>query len=505
MVKYREILRLRSMGVSQANTAKSCGCARSTVESVELHAKAANLAWPLPEELTDEALKQLLFPPKKPDTDDKYPIVHKDVEAKLNRRGVTLMLCWNEYCEEAVEEKVLPFQYSAFCRRHRQWQKEHNITMHVGCRIGEKVELDWVGDLAKYVDPDTQKTHKAYIFVACLPWSQYIYAEAFDDMSEQSWIKGHVDSFEFFGGVPLMLVPDNCKTAVTKHTIDELILNEQYRRMAEHYGCCVVPAPPRSPRSKPSVEAAVGLIERQAMAPLRDEVFLSLSDLNEALQAKIDDINSRPFQNREGSRQSEFLGQEKDALMPLPAHPFVIVTTAIATVPFNYHISFDGIYYSVPYTLLRQQVEVRATSATVEIYCKGVRVATHQRLYGRRGQYQTNPEHMPEAHKDYAEWDGDRFRRWGASIDKVVEQVIDGMLKSRTVEQQAYRACRALINLGKKYGNDVLIEACKRALTYTHCPSYKTVKNIASKIADQNAPKDPNANTYLRGPDYFSY
>ena len=501
MVKYREILRLRAMGVSQVNTAHSCGCAPSTVQEVEKRARAVGLEWPLPEEMDDAAIRSRLYP-RTESRSAKHPIDHEKVDAELMRRGMTLTLCWNEYCEQAVASGGEPYQYSAFCQRHRKWAEANAFTMRVGCKRGEKIEVDWAGDPMEYFDPDTGEARKARVFVACLPWSQYTFAEAFPDMGEESWVTAHVHAFAFFGGSAPILVPDNCKTGVTRNTVDELVINEQYRRMAEHYGCAVVPARPRRPRDKGSVEAAVGLVERQAMAPLRDRVFLSLDELNAALAAKVGAINARPFQKREGSRESEYLGQEKGSLIPLPAHPYRIVVHKSATVQFNYHVAFGGMYYSVPFTCLRKKADVAATSTAVVITVDGERVATHPRLHGAKGQYSTNPEHMPEAHRDYAEWNGDRFRRWAAEKGASVAAVVDAMLRSRVVEQQAYRTCRALLDLGRRHGDDVLDEACSKALEYSRNPSYKTVKTIAAKLA-ADKPGEPDGHAYLRGSDYY--
>lgn len=396
--------------------------------------------------MDDAAIRARLYP-KAQSRSAKFPIDHEKVDAELMRRGMTLALCWNEYCEEAVASGGEPYQYSAFCQRHRKWAEANAFTMRVGCKCGEKTEVDWAGDPMEYFDPDTGLAAKAWVSVACLPWSQYTFAKAFPDMGEESWIAAHVHAFSFFGGSTPILVPDNCKTGVTRNTVDELIVNEQYRRMAGHYGCAVVPARPRRPRDKGSVEAAVGLVERQAMAPLRDRAFLSLAELSAALAAKVGVINARPFQKREGSRESEYLGQEKGSLIPLPAHPYRIVVHKSATVQFNYHVAFEGMFYSVPFTCLRKKADIADTATALAI-------------------------------------------------------AVDAMLRSRTVEQQAYRTCRALLDLGRRHGDDVLEEACSKALGYSRNPSYKTVKTIAAKLASDK-PGEPDGHAYLRGSEYY--
>lgn len=415
MVKYREILRLRAMGASQQNTAHSCGCAASTVQEVEKHARVAGLEWPLPEEVDDAAIRARLYP-RSESRSAKFPIDHEEVDAELMRRGMTLTLCWNEYREEAVASGGGPYRYSAFCQRHRKWAEANAFTMRVGRKCGEEIEADWAGDPMEHHDPDTGLACKARVFVACLPWSQHTFAEAFPDMGEESWTAAHVHAFAFLGGSTPIPVPDSCRTGILKNTVEELVVNEQYRRMAEHYGCAVVPAGPRRPRDKGSVEAAVGLVGRQAIAPLRDRALLSLAGLNAALAAKVAAINARPFQERGGSRGSGHLGQEGGSLIPLPAHPYGMVVHKPATVQLSYHVAFEGMFYSVPSTCLRKKADVAATATAVAV--DGVRVATHPRLHGAKGQYSTNPGHMPDAHRDYAEWNGDRFRRWAARLGR---------------------------------------------------------------------------------------
>lgn len=231
-------------------------------------------------------------------------------------------------------------------------------------------------------------------------------------MKEESWVEAHVHAFSFYGGSVPIIVPDNLKQGVAKNTVEELVVNEQYRRMAEHYGCAIVPARPRKPRDKGAIEMGVRVIEQRAMAPLRDRVFTSLAQLNGALMEKVREINARPFQKRDGSRDEVFIRQEKPLLVPLPGKPYEMVTRKTATVNFNYHVAFGGSWYSVPFSYVKREVEVCATKSAVWIACDGERIAMHGRLRGPKGSYSTNPGHMPDSHRDFAEWDGNRFCRW---------------------------------------------------------------------------------------------
>ena len=502
MVKYREILRLAAMGVSQDGIAYSCGCAQSTVSDVLRAARAHGMAWPLPEDMDDATIRSVIYPKRTRKSQDRAAIDHERIASELKRRGMTMSLLWNEYCDDAIARGEEPYMYSAFCREHRQWAQSHDVRMRIEHRPAEAIQVDWVGDTGEVIDPDTGEVLKVYVFAACLPYSNYLYAEGFYKTDEEAWVNAHVRMFAFFGGATPILVPDNCKTAITKNAKDALIVNEQYRRMSEHYGCAVVPARVRKPRDKASVEMGVGVIERQAMMALRKRRFMSLSDFNKALIAQVMAINSRPFQKREGSRESIFLGQEKPMLIPLPANPYEMSTRREATVNFNYHVAFEGAWYSVPFQYVKRTVTVVATSKTVSVACGGKRIAIHERAF-RKGDYRTNPEHMPDAHRDYAEWDGNRFRRWAAEIGESTERVIDAILASRKVEQQSYRSCRGVLALSKAHGKELLEEACAKALLRTPRPSYKTVKDTIAVLAKEHDEADDDDGAYLRGSEYY--
>jgi transposase len=506
MVKYREIIRLHNSGVSVRNIAYSCGCARSTVQQVLNRAKMRGLEWPLPDSVDDREIYRILFPKERPALRKAEPDF-KSVNESLLQKGVTLSLCWSEYCKKAIAAGEEPYQYSAFCQHYRNWAQANQVVLHIERRPAEQIMVDWAGATMETVDRTTGEISKVYIFVACLPYSSYPYAEGFYSMDQQSWLSAHVNAFEYFGGTTPILVPDNLKTGVIKTGLDELIINESYRRLAEYYGCAVVPARVRKPRDKAAVESSVAVITRSAIAPLRNRVFFTLSELNDALREKLDEISKSQFQKREGSRESVFLNQEKDALIPLPVRRFEVYTVKTATVPYNYHISADSIFYSVPFTYAKhkQEVEIRIAKSTVSVYLGSERIAMHKRSHGYRGSYVTNPDHMPDSHRDYVEWSKDRFRSWALEKGEAVRDVIDCVLNSKPIEQQTYRSCLAIINLAKKHGDEKLNEACIHALKINRSPSYKTVKTILSSMELTASIKEPNQNefAYLRGASYF--
>ncbi len=306
--------------------------------------------------------------------------------------------------------------------------------MHINRKPGEQVEVDWAGDPATIIDPDTGEILKAYIFVGVMTYSQYAYVEAFLDMKQKSWINAHVHMYEFFGGVARILVPDNCKTAVVHNGgWKDQQINETYQEMAEYYGTAIIPARVRAPKDKPNVEGTVGNISTWITAALRDEQFFSLAELNRAIREKLEQFNRKLFQKKEGSRLDLFLEDEKPFLAPLPATRFELSDWKTATVQFNYHISVDGMLYSVPYEYIKKKVDVKITDTTVEIFYSHNRIASHRRLKGRPGQYSTITEHMPEDHQKYLEWNGDRFRKWAKRIGINTYTVVNAILTSRGI------------------------------------------------------------------------
>ena len=360
------------------------------------------------------------------------------------------------------------------------------------------------------VDPDTGEIIKAYIFVGVMTYSQYAYVEACMDMKQKSWINAHIHMYEYFGGVARILVPDNCKTAVVHNGgFKGQQINETYQEMAEHYGTAIIPARVRSPKDKPNAEGTVGNISTWITAALRNEQFFSPAELNRAIRDKLELFNQRLFQKKEGSRRSLFLGEEKPLLAPLPAARFELSDWKTATVQFNYHISVDGMLYSVPYEYIKKKVDVKVTDTTIEIFYNHNRIASHRRLKGRTGQYSTVTEHMPEDHQKYLEWNGDRFRKWAERIGINTYTAVNAVLTSKGVEQQTYRSCMGLLKLAEKYSDALLEAACKKALSYTASPSYKSIKNILVTGSDKLASKTTDTKTtqkargITRGADYY--
>jgi len=486
MTKYREILRLFSLGFSQQNIAYSSNVSKKTINRVINRAKELNIAWPLDDSQTDAVLEQILFPKHLSSKVKRMPDFTY-IRKELLRNGVSKKLLWTEYMEECRLNDEQPLMYSQFCHYIQLDEQRRRATMHISRKPGEQVEVDWAGDPAQIIDPDTGEITEASIFVGVMTYSQYAYVEAFINEKQQAWITAHAHMYEYFGGVAKILVSDNCKTAVTR-TGDwyNQQVNTTYYEMAEHYGTAIIPARVRKPKDKPNVEGSVGNISTWITAALRNEQFFSLYELNQAVREKLLEFNSKLFQKKEGSRISLFLEEEQPLLAPLPATPFELAEWKQATVQFNYHISVDRMLYSVPSEYIKRKVDVRVTEKTIEVFFNHNRICFHCRLYGRPGQYSTITEHMPENHQKYLEWNGDRFRKWAERIGANTYQTVNAILTSKRVEQQTYSSCMGLLKLAEKYSAERLEAACEKALSYTASPSYKSIKNIL--IAGKEGP-----------------
>ena len=399
MANYKEILRLHSLGINNTRIAESCGCARSTVISTLQRADTLGINWSNIQGLSEQDVSKKLYPRTTEGRQYRMPD-YEQIHKEMQKSGVTLSLLWVEYCEQCRAAGELPYQSTQFNKYYADYVHKTKATMHLNRKPGETMQVDWAGDTMGIVDTDTGELIPAYLFVSVLPYSGYAYAEAFLDEKQEAWINAHVNAYRFYNGVTRILVPDNLKTGVIKNTKNETVLNRSYREMAEHYGTAVIPARPRTPKDKAFVEGSVGVVSTWIIAALRNRQFFSLAELNEAVSERLYEFNHKPFQKKEGSRAAAF-EEEKPFLLPLPAVPFELAMWKVATVQYSYHISVDKQNYSVPYEYIKQKVDVRLTSHTVEVFFEGNRIASHPRLYGRPNQYSTLEMHMPPDHQKY--------------------------------------------------------------------------------------------------------
>jgi transposase len=503
MRQIRQMLRLHYERVGDRQIARTLGIARSTVQDNLKRALKAGVTWPVPAEWTDDVLDQRLFarggvkPGRRRHDEPDWATLSRE----LKRPGVNLMVLWEEYRQAHPDG----YGYSRFCDLYREFERKLSPVMRQHHIAGEKVFVDYSGKKIAIADPATGEVHEAEIFVAVLGASSYTYAEATWTQTLPDWIGAHVRMFRFFGGVTRVAVPDNLKSGVHKASFYDPEVNRSYAMMAAHYGVTILPARPYRPRDKAKVEAGVRFAQTYILGRLRHQTFFSLDDANRAIAQVLKDMNSRVMRRLGLSRSDLFESVEKPALRSLPESDYEFAEWRLARVHVDYHVEAAGYLYSVPYALIRTQVDVRITSRTIEVFHRGKRVAAHARRYGgpRHG---TDPEHMPSAHRRYAEWTPERFRRWAATIGPNTEGLVIAILANRPHPEQGFRSCLGIIRLFRGIDRTRAEAVAARALAIGAL-TYKSVDSILKNNLDR-APVAAGSATVIehpnvRGKGYF--
>jgi len=505
MRKIREILRLKcECHLTDRQIAKSCCVARSTVASYLSKIKSAGLKWPLPENLNDTDIYNLMYKSRGNRSGIKRNMPPMDyIHNELKKKGVTLQLLWYEYKQNNPDG----YQFSYFCELYQKWAKKLDIALRQRHNAGEKLFIDYAGQTVPVHDPETGKITDAQIFIAVLGASNYTFVEATPSQALPYWIKSHIHAFEFFKGVAHILVPDNLKSGVTHPSRYEPDINPTYNDMALHYNAAVVPARPGKPKDKAKVEHAVKFAESWIIAALRNHTFFSFAELNRAIARKLIELNDKKFQKLDTTRREMFEKIDKPALKPLPVASYEYAQWKKARVNIDYHIEFDRHYYSVPYQLRKEQVDIRFTDTTVEVLYKNKRVASYYRSY-KKGGFTTRPEHMPKSHQKYLEWTPSRIINWAGKNGPKTAQLVMAIMNNRRHPEQGFRACLGVMRLCKRYSNERLEKACERAIAIKSY-SYKSVESILKKGLDKVALRKeaahikPIEHPNIRGNQYY--
>ena len=461
MRQVREVLRLKhAAGLSERHIAGALRISRSTVAEYLRRAAVMGIAWPVPVGLDDAALEGQLFNP--PFTVPENPRPQPDwarLHAELRRPGVTLLLLWEEY----RAGQPAGYGYSRFCDLYREWRAGISPTMRQTHVAGERLFVDFAGQTVPITDSTTGSVRPAQIFVAALGASNYTYIEARWTQGLADWIGCHVNALTFIGGVSRQLVCDNLKAGVTAACRYEPGINRTYQEMAAHYRTAIVPTRVRRPRDKAKVEVAVQVVERWVLARLRHRRFFSLGELNAAIRALNDELNDRSMRRIGCSRRALFETVERPALLELPSEPFEYAEWKRCRPGLDYHIEVYGHWYSVPYRLIREVVEARITDRTVEIFHRGVRVAAHARN-PMPHRHTTIAEHMPSAHRRYADWTPARLRREARRIGPATADLVELILKAKPHPEQGFRASLGILRLVRSYGAERVEAACQRGI-----------------------------------------
>ena len=507
MRKSREILRQKwVLERSHREVATSVGLSVGAVAATLKRAAEARLDLPSLEGMNDEALEALLYPPK-PSTGARPLPDFSYLHAERKKPGVTLELLHLEYIESHPEG----YRYTQFCEHYRTWLAGRGLVMLQEHKAGEKAFVDYAGKKPHFVDPLTGEVIEVELFVAVLGASNYTYAEATRTQRGPDFIQSHVRMLAYFGGVPRALVPDQLKSGVTTASRYEPVIQRTYEEMAQHYGTTVLPARPARPRDKAKVEVGVQIVERWILGRLRNETFFSLETLNERIAELLEELNARRMQRYDASRRQLFERIDKPALAALPSEAFTYGEWKTARLNIDYHVEVDHHLYSAPHKLVREQLDVRLSASTVELFYKNQRVASHPRSFGR-GRHTTDPAHMPKAHQNHSEWTPSRIIDWAGTIGPSTSALVGAILAERTHPEQGYRSCLGILRLAKRYGNDRLEAACARAFA-ARARSYRHIESILTNgldrlpvVADENteSPKPPQPHENIRGGNYYN-
>lgn len=499
--KIREAIRLHDeAGMSNRAIARACKVSNSTVGEYLERAEKAGLSWPLPEDLSEEELYRRMFPEKKEkDKKTRRPEPNwEELHRELSKRGVTLTLLWKEYREKHSDG----YGYTQFREYYQAWNKSHTNTMRLPRKAGEEMEVDYAGMTVPITNPETGEISQAEVFVAILPASNYTYVEIQPSQELRYWLGGHVRAFTFFGGVPKTICPDNLKSGVKTPNRYEPELNPSYQDLAEHYQVAVMPARVRKPRDKAHVENGVQNAERWVLAPLRNRTFFSIGEANRAIAPLLQALNQREMAHLGKSRQALFEELDQPALRPLPVRPYEFATWKDAKVNIDYHVAFEGHYYSVPYYLVRQKVRIRATESLVALFHHGEQVAAHPRSLAQ-GRFSTRSEHMPTNHRFVHSLDGDWFQREALKNGPRTAAYVSALLKSRPFPQHAYRSCLGVLDLARKYPQDKLETACQTLLE-ADLLSYLDLKSELKRMEAASSPQTSlPEHENVRGKEYY--
>ena len=506
MRKLRDILRLKlhcDLSIRQIN--RSLRISVGLVSKIVKAAHALGLDWSAVEAMDERSLAELFYPKADTRLADKREVPDwVEVRMELAMPGMTKYLAWEEYAEKYPTRS---FGYSQYCYHYSVWSKKQRRSMRQIHIAGEKLFVDYAGQTVAIVNSLTGEVRTAQIFVAVMGASNYTYAEATYTQALSDWVQSHARCFEFLGGVPQVVVPDNLKSGVTKACHYDPDVNPTYQQMAAHYGVAIIPARPYKPKDKSKAEVGVQIIERWILARIRHMTFFTLAELNQTIKALLEDVNNRVSKHLKGSRKHWFETIDKPNLSPLPLHAYEYTDIKPVKVNIDYHVQYDDHLYSVPHHLVGERIDLHAKFNMIELYFRGNLVANHARQY--RYGTTTTPAHMPKEHDIYHKWDKAKLVNWAKNVGPESLNWVETQFHRKSHKEQAFRVCLGMLNLGKKYPHSRLDKAC--AIANQHkLYRLKQIKDILQsnqdKLHQDNADITstlPQAHENIRGPQSF--
>jgi transposase len=484
MSKLRQMLRLYEQGESKLKISKLTGVSRNTLKKyLKIYARL-KLSKAFIEQQSDQELDHLFGENLLPEPKERYKTLEPyfpKMEKYLKKRGITRQILWERYIAEHPDG----YKPSQFKYHYQQWLKRSKPVMHIDHIAGDKMYIDYAGEKLHLVNKDTGEITDVEVFISILGASQLTYVEATTSQCKEDFISCCEHALIYYGGVPMAIVPDNLKSAVTKSDRYEPTLNQAFENFALHYSTTILPARVYKPKDKALVEGAVRIAYQRIYSVLDDKVFHTLEDLNEAMREIVELHNNTKLTDRPYGRRALFEEIERQTLQPLPVLPFVFKRQQQVTVSVNGHVCLkeDKHYYSVPYQYIGKKVKLLYTSTHVEIFYNYASLTVHQRDRKQYG-YTTNTEHLASTHKYLTEWNPERFIKWAESIDESVREFIIRLMESKSHPEQSYKACQGVLGYERKVGRERLINACKRAIEYENY-SYHSIKTILENKYDQ--------------------
>ena len=485
MTKVKQIIRLRQVGTSYREISEMLGISRDAATKYSTLFESSGLQMSDIEQMTDAEIWKKFDNAGAPDKIAMETLISSftEMEKKLNKKGMTRLRQWSEYKTKNPDG----YNYSRYCYYFKQWQKDNKVSMHFEHKSGDKMFIDFTGTKLHTTDRITGEMTEVEVFVAILGASQLTYVEAVESQKKEDFLMVVENALHYFGGVPLGIVPDNLKSAVTQSSNYEPLLNETFDDFASHYGTTILPTRSRKPKDKPLVEGAVKIVYNRIFAEISELTFFNLWELNNSIRPLLEKYNNIKFTGKDCSRRQLFEEIERSELKPIPLKRYEIKHYARVTVCKTSHVylGIDKHYYSVPFQYMGKKVELIYTKTSVEIYLNLERIACHTRDKKQYG-YSTHRDHMPSAHQYVADWNPEKFIKWASDIGKETEQYIRKVFETKTHPEQGYKSCSGILAFGKKFGNERLNLACSRAIYYNSF-SYIAIKNILNRELDKLA------------------
>jgi transposase len=507
MLKLRQILRYYAQGTSKKQISAITGIARNTVKRYISRFIFLRITYEDIASLSDHELEKLFIEPNPKLPDERFERLQEllpEIEKQMSRKGVNLLQLWEQY----AAANVPAYQYTQFKKYYHFYSNRVSPVMHMEHKAGDKMYIDFAGDKLSIVDKESGEIKEVEVFAAILGCSQLTYVEAVMSQRKEDLISACENALHYFGGVPSAIVPDNLRSAVTKSSKYEPVINESFADFAEHYGTVVLPARAYRPKDKSLVEGVVKIIYSRIYPFVQQQIHYNLPTLNAAILQSLELHNTGAFKGRNYSRRQQFEELEKHTLKSLPQYRYECKQQLLATVMKNGHVCLgaDKHYYSVPYRFIGKRIKLLYTSSQVEIFYKYERIAVHSRGY-RKYHYTTNNEHLASAHRYLSEWTPEKFIEQATLVHADVANYIIAVIEHKQHPEQAYKSCSGILNLKRKVGSERLINACRRAASFG-VYNYPIVVQILEKRLDQISEDDKEQlpmpeHHNIRGEDYY--